>query len=107
MKECKLPDTSSLAPNVIISRFLRLMELNLSGGQFQVMSKSTSDLAIDNLSGYLQTIHSATDSYICRGGSSSGEMPIKIFYKIDLTTGELVNEVTLTDAGLLISLSAE
>ena len=85
----------------------RLMELKIVGEQFQITPKSTSDLAIDNLSGYLQTIHSATNSYICRGGSNSLETPTNFLYNIDLTTGELVNESTLTDANILLNLSSE
>jgi hypothetical protein len=34
-------------------------------------------------------------------------MPTNFLYSIDLTTGELVNEVELIDAGLILSLSAE
>jgi hypothetical protein len=85
----------------------RLMELKMVGGQMIVTSKSSSNLALDNLSGYLQTIHSGTNSYICRGGSNSFDMPTNFLYSIDLTTGELVNEVELIDAGLILSLSAE
>lgn len=85
----------------------RLNELKLLGGQIQVTSMSTNDLEISNMSPYLQTIHSETNSYICRGGSNSIEAPSNFLYQIDLTTGELVNSAELEDSGIILSLSAE
>lgn len=85
----------------------KLMNVKVSGSELEITTKSTSKLAIDSLSGYLQTIHSATNKYICRGGSNLIEAPTNILYSIDLTTGELTNEATLTDSGIMSNLASE
>lgn len=85
----------------------RLGEAKVLGGEIFTNMKSTSDLAINQLSGYLQTIHTATNSYICKGGNSSIENPTSFLYKIDLTTGELISEVELVDVGIMLGLASE
>ncbi len=85
----------------------RLMELKVSSGAMSIQEKSTTGLAIDNLSLYLQTIHTASNTYICRGGSSSIENPTNTLYSISLEDGILLNEVTLEDSGTLLNLAGE
>lgn len=85
----------------------RLGEVKVLGGEIFTNLKSTSDLAIDQLSPYLQTIHTASNSYICRGGSTSIENPTSFLYKIDITSGELISEVELEDVGTMLGLASE
>jgi hypothetical protein len=85
----------------------RLTEILFSNGSFDTKKISNEDLAIDQLSPYIQTIHTASNSYVCRGGSNSIEMPETILYQIDLTTGELLGEATLAKVGHLLKLEGE
>lgn len=88
-------------------RGFRLMSLDFTENNVSSVLISTEDLAIDELSYYMQTIHTASNSYICRGGSASIEMPENFLYSIDLTTGELKNSVVLDDYGIMKSLKGE
>lgn len=85
----------------------RLMRAQLTGENISTTQLSTTDLAIDNLSSFLQTIQTATNAYILRGGSSSIEMPNNTLYTIDLDSGELINEVDLENSGILLKLAGE
>ncbi len=85
----------------------RLMELKTSGETLNVQAKSDKDLPIDELSPYLQTIHTATNTYICRGGSNSIENSTNTLYSISLETGALTNEAVLYDSGILLNLAGE
>ena len=85
----------------------RLMEISIFTDLIVFNQKSASDLAIDELSPNLQTIHTATNSYICRGGSNAIEAPTNTLYMIDLGTGELKSGVELTDSGLILNLAGE
>jgi len=85
----------------------RLISLNISSDNITSLFISTTDLAIDELSSYVQTIHTATNSYICRGGSTSLDDPKNNLYSIDLDSGELTNEVLLDNYGLMLGLKGE
>ena len=85
----------------------RLMEFRINAGQMELIQLSDADLPIDELSLYAQTIHTATNSYICRGGSNSIEMPSNTLYSIDLDSGNLTDEVVLEEDGILLKLVGE
>ena len=85
----------------------RLMSLDIRDDDVRSILISTENLAIDNLSFYMQTIHTASNSYICRGGSASIEVPENMLYSVDLTTGELKNSIILDDYGIMKSLKGE
>ncbi len=88
----------------------RLMEISVSGASgLQMRQKSSSDLAIDELSTNVQTIHTATNSYICRGGSTAfeGEGPKNTLYSIDLNTGNLKSQVFLEDYKNMLGINGE
>lgn len=85
----------------------RLMKITMSAGGMNISEISQTDLPIENLSPYLQTIHTATNTYILRGGSSSLDAPSNVLYSIDLNNGKLVREVPIRDAGFLLKLAGE
>lgn len=85
----------------------RLLEFQYSFGQLAIRPVSQMDLAIDELSFYMQTIHSETNAYICRGGSNNIESPTNKLYSINLDNGELVSTVELAAAGTMLKLAGE
>ncbi len=85
----------------------RLMELHVHDSGLSIQQKSVNDLMIDNLSSYLQTIHTASNSYICWGGSSYFDNPENYIYSINLNTGELTGEIYLENYGLMTNLEGE
>jgi hypothetical protein len=85
----------------------RLWEIQVQGESINTGQKSSSDLPIDELSIYIQTIHTATDSYICRGGSNSFDNPTNTLYTIDLTSGELAGETDFFDSAFFVKMAGE
>jgi len=85
----------------------RLMYVEVVEDQIFVSQKSVADLPIENLSTYLQTIHSATNTYILRAGSNNIDSPSNNLYSINLNTGVLVNEVDLKEVGFISKLAGE
>lgn len=85
----------------------RLMKISMTVVGVNVSEISRSDLPIDNLSVYLQTIHTASNTYIIRSGSGSIERPSNTLYSIDLSKGDLVREVEIREAGILLKLAGE
>ncbi|MFK7810572.1 MAG: hypothetical protein AB8F74_22385 [Saprospiraceae bacterium] len=85
----------------------RLMKIAINGNELDVSEISTTDLSIDNLSPYLQTIHTASNTYILRGGSNDIEAPTNTLYSININTGELIHEVEIEETGFLLNLAGE
>lgn len=85
----------------------RLMALTVNGSALQLEQRSSADLPIDELSIYMQTIHTASHTYICRGGPSQFDMPTNTLYGIDLDSGELITQANLKIEGLLRKLAGE
>ncbi|MEO1261671.1 MAG: hypothetical protein AAFZ15_22905 [Bacteroidota bacterium] len=85
----------------------RLTELMVKEDRLDVRTVSTTDLEIDQLSPNLQTIHSATNSYICKGGSTSIENPETFLYSIDLTTGQLLRSTEVPGYGSMMNIESE
>ncbi len=90
-------------------RKFRMVEITVNDNGLQIRQKSSSDLAIDELSTKVQTIHTATNSYICRGGSTAfeGEGPENTLYSIDLNTGNLKSQVFLEDYKNMLGINGE
>ncbi|MEL7246819.1 MAG: hypothetical protein AAFO03_00315 [Bacteroidota bacterium] len=80
----------------------RLVELQLTDSEASTRLLSQEDLDISSLSSHTQTIHTATNSYICRGGSTQEGMNENNIYSIDLNTGELVRTVNVGNSNQLI-----
>jgi hypothetical protein len=85
----------------------RLMKIQMNGNEVNVSEISSADLAINNLSPLLQTIHTTRNTYILRGGSSSIETPSNTLYSIDLNNGDLLHEVEIEETGFLLKLAGE
>ena len=85
----------------------RLMKIEMNGDGINVSEISTTDLLINNMSLYLQTIHTASNTYILRGGSNSIETPSNTLYTIDLNNGNLMCEVEIEETGFLLKLAIE
>ncbi len=85
----------------------RLVELQVNPGQLMLAEISDADLAIDELTLYTQTTHTATNSYVCRGGSNNLEDLSNTLYIIDLDSGDLIDEVVLEVDGILSKLAGE
>jgi len=85
----------------------RLMKFSILDNQLNERMVSSDKLPIDNMSPSLQTIHTGTNAYICKGGSSDIENPTTILYSIDLNTGELKNEVQVHGNNMTLKLRAE
>lgn len=103
------PDTDRIYALTLPSdeQIFRLVQLIRTDTELQIADLSTADLAIDNLSPNLQTIHTATNTYICKGGSSNFDNPETILYSIDLNTGELLHDVVLNGFGVMLKLRGE
>ncbi|MEL6835470.1 MAG: hypothetical protein AAFP77_20885 [Bacteroidota bacterium] len=80
----------------------RLVELELTGSEASTRLLSQEDLAISSLSAHTQTIHTATNTYICRGGSTREGMNENNIYSIDLSSGELIRTVSIGNKDQLI-----
>lgn len=89
------------------TRGFRLGVLSWDGSSITERIISTEDLEINNLSGQQQTIHTASNTFIAVSPSGTLEAPENILYRIDLTTGELVGEVSLQTDGQLFKISGE
>lgn len=85
----------------------RLMRIQVDEDKISVSQLSSTDLKIDNLSYYLQTIHSTNNTYILRGGSTSFDSPSNTLYSVNLNTGILVNEIELKEVGHILKLAGE
>jgi hypothetical protein len=85
----------------------RLAKMVKQGDQYNTIMVSTEDLAIDNLSPNLQTIHTATGAYVCRGGTTLENNIETFIYSIDLQTGRLIRTVTLNGFELMTKLQGE
>lgn len=85
----------------------RLVRMVKQGGQYGVVMISLEDLEIDNLSPNLQTIHTATNAFVCRGGTTLENNIETYIYSIDLNTGELIRTVTLNGFELMTKLEGE
>jgi outer membrane protein assembly factor BamB len=88
-------------------RVFRLVRLARTDNEFTTQTLSGSDLAIDDLSPNLQTIHTATNAFVCRGGTTLENNIETYIYSIDLTTGELLRTVTLNGFELMTKLEGE
>ncbi len=85
----------------------RLMELDLNNETLIIKAKSNEDLAIDNLSPNLQTIHTQSNTYIVRAGSASIDEEENKLISISLDTGVLINEVEIDNAGIILKIAGE
>ncbi len=83
------------------------MKIEMATSGIEVTEVSQTDLPIDNLAVYLQTIHTASNTYIIRSGPATLDNPSNTLYSIDLNTGELLRGVALPDAGFLLKLAGE
>lgn len=82
----------------------RLTEVDfLEGGGLSYTELSNSNLAIGQISEQLQTLHTATNSYLCYGETP----PFKLIYQVDLSSGELRQQIVLEDFGTMIKLAGE
>ncbi len=80
----------------------RLVELQLTNSEASTKLLSQEDLPISSLSSHTQTIHTATNTYICRGGSTQEGMNENDIYSIDLSTGALTRTVSIGKRNQLI-----
>lgn len=85
----------------------RLTKIQITDAWISIQQQSSTDLDIDKLSYYIQTIHTATNSYICKGGSTSFDTPQTYLYSIDLHTGELTNETFLEECEAMLDIKGE
>lgn len=85
----------------------RLVRMVKQGNQYGVVMISIDDLEIDNLSPNLQTIHTATNAFVCRGGTTLENNIETYIYSIDLNSGELIRTVTLNGFELMTKLEGE
>ena len=85
----------------------RLIEFEIRmDGLFEI-NRSPTDLAINNISTHRSTIHSATNSYIVRGGSTHEFNLVTVLYQIDLETGELKSETMIDLPCNLLKIAGE
>lgn len=86
----------------------RLTRLRAMDDFLFISELSSSNLAIDELSPYLQTVHTATNSYVCRGGTNSIDTQNEnTLYSINLTNGTLTGEILIEDYETMIGLQGE
>lgn len=86
----------------------RLMKLQVMENEVNILQLSSSDLAIDELSPYIQTIHTETNSYICRGGTAFIDQPnSNRLYSISLVNGTVTKEVELEGYKTMSGLQGE
>ncbi|MFK8005267.1 MAG: hypothetical protein AB8H03_02810 [Saprospiraceae bacterium] len=86
----------------------RLTRLQAMEGGVNISQLSLSDLALDELSPYLQTIHTATNSYVCRGGTTNlNQTNPNRLYSINLVNGTVTNEVEIEGYKTMIGLQGE
>lgn len=82
----------------------RLFEVRFLGEDgLSYTDLSTQNLAIGQLSEQLQTLHTATNSYLCYGESP----PFKVIYQLNLDNGGLEAQIVLDDFGTMIKLDGE
>jgi DNA-binding beta-propeller fold protein YncE len=96
----------SLPTDEITFRLVRMVKQG-QGNQYNIVLVSLEDLAMDDLSPNLQTIHTATNAYVCRGGTTLENNIETYIYSIDLNTGELIRTVTLNGFELMTKLEGE
>lgn len=89
----------------------RLMQYKILDNDIQINTISNEDLDIDNLFFHTQTIHSASNTYICVGGSSHESHLSNNLYSIDLSNSEIVKTISINELNgypiNLVSLNAE
>lgn len=85
----------------------RLVRMVKQGNQYGVVMISLEDLEMDDLSPNLQTIHTATNAFVCRGGTTLENNIETYIYSIDLNSGELIRTVTLNGFELMTKLEGE
>jgi len=82
----------------------RLYEVRFQGEEgLEYTELSDENLAIGQLSEQLQTLHTASNSYLCYGESA----PFKVIYQVDLSSGELRAQIVLEEFGTMIKLDGE
>ena len=81
------------------------MNAEIDQNNINILEVSKTDLSINDLSPYVQTIHQGSNSYIIRAGSSNLDAPLNILYSINLTTGELVNEVLIEQTDMVLKIA--
>ena len=82
----------------------RLYEVGFRGEEgLEYTELSNENLAIGQLSEQLQTLHTASNSYLCYGETS----PFNVVYQVDLNSGELRAQIVLEDFGTMIKLDGE
>jgi len=82
----------------------RLYEVQFRGADgLSYTELSAENLAIGQLSEQLQTLHTASNSYLCYGESP----PFKVIYQLDLDSGDLRAQIVLEEFGTLIKLDGE
>lgn len=87
---------------------IRLVELQINQNDLSVVYISPEDLVLDDgLSTHRSTIHSATNSYICRGGSTHEANQETYLHRIDLISGELQKSVFVDGHDFMIKLAGE
>lgn len=84
----------------------RLMQFRIIDNNLQTELLSQEDLPIDNMSFHTQTIHSATNTYICRGGKNNENISENNLYSIDISSGEIVQTIMI-DENYIHSLKGE
>ena len=94
------------APNS--SEGFRLMKIQTDGlTSINVSQISETDLAIDELSLYAQTIHTTSNSYVCRGGPNTIGNLVNNIYSIDLSSGLFKSSEELCKTGTILKLAGE
>lgn len=82
----------------------RLYEVQFRGADGLAYTElSNQNLAIGQLSEQLQTLHTASNSYLCYGESP----PFKVIYQLDLDSGDLRTQIVLDEFGTMIKLDGE
>jgi len=86
----------------------RFFKLSILGDRIFISQIGNSNLPLDKISPDLVTIHSGTNSFICRGGSLTEGAIEHNLYSIDLNSGVVKNLVKLSDeVNLMIKIAGE
>jgi hypothetical protein len=85
----------------------RLTEFEIRTDGLLEVPRSLADVEMNSISTHRSTIHTATNSYVVRGGSTSELNPETILYRIDLETGELQAETNIDTPYSMLKVAGE
>ena len=85
----------------------RLTEFEIGSNGLIEVPRSLTDVEMNSISTHRSTIHTASNSYIVRGGYSTESNPITILYHINLETGELQAETNIDTPYSMLKVAGE